>query len=64
MDVGDTYELELPSNLAFGAKGRRASAGKPSIPPNATVKFTLLAESIPGKMEELIEVTGGEGLDD
>jgi peptidylprolyl isomerase len=64
MNVGDVFELTVPGDLAFGAKGRRASAGKPSIPPNATVKFTLLAESIPGRMQELIEVTGGEGLDD
>lgn len=64
MSVGDQLDLVVPPELAFGAKGRRASAGKPSIPANATVRYTLLAESIPGRMEELIEVTGGEGLDE
>lgn len=63
MSVGDLWELDIPGELAFGQKGRRASAGKPSIPPNATVAYSLLIESIPGRMEELIEVTGGEGLD-
>lgn len=55
MNVGDVYELTLPGDLAFGTKGRRASAGKPSIPPNATVNYTLELSTIPGKEEELLE---------
>lgn len=56
MRVGDIYELTIPGQLAFGSKGRRASAGKPSIPPNATVNYTLELTTIPGKDRELIEV--------
>lgn len=60
MSVGEQWALEIPGKLAFGDKGRRASAGKPSIPPNATVYYDLLVESIPGRMEELIELTGDD----
>jgi len=44
MSVGDVYELSIPPALAFGTKGRRASAGKPSIPAGAyvTVRMTVL----------------------
>lgn len=59
MHVGDTWQLTLPSTLAFGQKGRRASAGKASIPPGASVDFTLELATIPGKEVELIE-----GLDE
>jgi peptidylprolyl isomerase len=59
MRVGDVYDLMVPADLAFGAKGRRASAGKPSIPPGAVIDFTLMIASLPGKEEELLEVTGG-----
>lgn len=52
--------LKIPSDLAFGKKGRRASAGKPSIPPNAAVDYDVSLVELPGKQEELIEVTGGE----
>lgn len=55
MKVGDVYDLTIPGDLAFGAKGRRASAGKPSIPPNATVNYTLELTTIPGKERELLE---------
>lgn len=55
MHVGDVYDLSLPSTLAFGKKGRRASAGKASIPPDASVDFTLELASIPGREEELLE---------
>lgn len=55
MKVGDIYDLTLPGDLAFGTKGRRASAGKPSIPPNATVTYTLELTTIPGKESELLE---------
>ncbi|PXF41985.1 Peptidyl-prolyl cis-trans isomerase FKBP16-3, chloroplastic [Gracilariopsis chorda] len=55
MKVGDVFEVTLPGELAFGRKGRRASAGKPSIPPNATVSYTIELTTIPGKDEELLE---------
>lgn len=55
MKVGDIYDLVIPGDLAFGKKGRRASAGKPSIPPNATVTYTLELTTIPGKEPELLE---------
>lgn len=58
MHVGDVYDLTLPPSLAFGKKGRRASAGKPSIPPDAQIDFTLELSSIPGKEDELLEVVG------
>ncbi len=58
MHVGDVFDLTLPSSLAFGKKGRRASAGKASIPPDAEVIYTLELSSIPGKEDELIEVVG------
>mmetsp|Transcript_31330 Transcript_31330/g.75721 ORF Transcript_31330/g.75721 Transcript_31330/m.75721 type:complete len:178 (+) Transcript_31330:107-640(+) len=32
MRVGDRWVLTIPGNLAFGPKGRPASAGKPRIP--------------------------------
>jgi peptidylprolyl isomerase len=59
MQVGDVVEVDLPPELAFGSKGRRASAGKPSIPGGATVRYKVALVSIPGKDEELLEVTGG-----
>lgn len=43
MSVGDVYELSIPPALAFGSKGRRASAGKPSIPAGAYVTVSLAA---------------------
>lgn len=49
------YDLKIPGDLAFGSKGRRASAGKPSIPPNATLNYTLELTTIPGKEKELLE---------
>lgn len=55
MKVGDVYDLKIPGDLAFGSKGRRASAGKPSIPPNATLNYTLELTTIPGKEKELLE---------
>lgn len=56
MRVGDVYDLKLPAELAFGKKGRRASAGKASIPPGAEINFTLELSSIPGKEDELLEL--------
>lgn len=55
MRVGDVYDLDIPGPLAFGTKGRRASAGKPSIPGNATISYTIELTTIPGKEEELLE---------
>lgn len=55
MKVGDVFEITLPPELAFGSKGRRASPGKPSIPPNATIVYTVEMSSIPGKEDELLE---------
>lgn len=43
MSVGDIYELSIPPALAFGSKGRRASAGKPSIPAGAYVTVSSAA---------------------
>lgn len=60
MSVGDVYQLTLPPDLAFGSKGRRASPGKPSIPPNATVEYELELTTIPGKEEELLEITSDQ----
>lgn len=62
MKVGDVYDVTIPGNLAFGAKGRRASAGKPSIPPNATVSYTIELTTIPGKEEELLEAIDDKEL--
>eukprot|EP00170_Pyropia_yezoensis_P000259 contig_1672_g260 len=59
MSVGDIYELSIPPALAFGSKGRRASAGKPSIPAGAYVTYTVEMTELPGKQVELLEVTGG-----
>lgn len=56
MRVGDVYDLKLPPELAFGKKGRRASAGKAAIPPGAEINFTLELSSIPGKEDELLEL--------
>lgn len=64
MSVGDVYELTIPPALAFGAKGRRASAGKPSIPAGAYVNYTVEMTALPGKQAELLEVTGGTIDDD
>lgn len=47
MSVGDVYELSIPPALAFGTKGRRASAGKPSIPAGAYVTVRLVVLPIP-----------------
>jgi FKBP-type peptidyl-prolyl cis-trans isomerase len=59
MHAGDVFELEIPGPLGFGPKGKKASPGQPSIPPNATLKYTLELLALPGRDEELLEVTGG-----
>jgi len=44
--------------MAFGAKGRPASAGKPRIPGNATIRFDVEMVGLPGREPELIELIG------
>jgi peptidylprolyl isomerase len=44
--------------LAFGKKGRPASAGKPRIPGDATIVFDIEMVGLPGKEQELIELIG------
>ncbi|KAK4535039.1 hypothetical protein CDCA_CDCA03G1064 [Cyanidium caldarium] len=63
MRVGDRWRLTLPPEYAFGSRGRRASPGKRPIPPNATVTVELEVSEIPGRETELLEVTGGEGIE-
>ncbi|CAB9497775.1 FKBP-type 22 kDa peptidyl-prolyl cis-trans isomerase [Seminavis robusta] len=58
MRVGDRWELTIPSSLAFGSKGRPASAGKPRIPSDATIIFDVEMVGLPGKEPELIELMG------
>jgi len=54
MRVGDRWKVTVPGALAFGKKGRPASAGRPRIPPMATVVFDISMVGIPGKEGELI----------
>jgi len=58
MRVGDRWKLTIPGKLAFGPKGRPASAGKPRIPGDATIIFDVEMVGLPGKEEELIELIG------
>jgi len=58
MKVGDRWTLTIPSQLAFGPKGRPASAGKPRIPSDATIVFEVEMVGLPGKEPELIELIG------
>lgn len=58
MRVGDRWELTIPGSLAFGPKGRPASAGKPRIPGDATIVFDVEMVGLPGKEPELIELIG------
>jgi peptidylprolyl isomerase len=50
----------LQGSLAFGPKGRPASAGKPRIPSDATVVFEVEMVGLPGKEPELIELIGDD----
>jgi len=59
MRTGDKWQLDVPGKLGFGEKGRQASAGKPRIPSNADLDFVLELVAVPGKDEEILEVTGG-----
>lgn len=60
MKLGDRWKLTIPGELAFGPKGRPASAGKPRIPSNAEVVFEVEIVGLPGKEPELIELIGDE----
>jgi len=60
MVLGDRWRLTIPGELAFGPKGRPASAGKPRIPGNAEVVFEVEIVGFPGKEPELIELIGEE----
>jgi len=60
MRVGDRWVLTIPGNLAFGPKGRPASAGKPRIPSNAEIIFDVEMVGLPGKEPELIELIGDD----
>jgi hypothetical protein len=52
--------LYFQPELAFGAKGRPASAGKPRIPGNSKIIFEVEMVGLPGKEVELIELIGDE----
>ncbi|GKY97082.1 hypothetical protein MPSEU_000666700 [Mayamaea pseudoterrestris] len=58
MKVGDRWVLSIPGELAFGKKGRPASAGKPRIPGDATITFDVEVVGLPGREVELIELIG------
>mmetsp|Transcript_34290 Transcript_34290/g.100865 ORF Transcript_34290/g.100865 Transcript_34290/m.100865 type:complete len:196 (+) Transcript_34290:57-644(+) len=60
MRVGDRWIITVPGNLAFGSKGRPASAGKPRIPGDSTIIFEVEMVSLPGKEDELIELIGDD----
>ena len=46
--------------MAFGKEGRRASAGKPRIPADATIVFDLEVVAVPGREVELIDLIGDD----
>mmetsp|Transcript_11139 Transcript_11139/g.24110 ORF Transcript_11139/g.24110 Transcript_11139/m.24110 type:complete len:200 (+) Transcript_11139:32-631(+) len=60
MRVGDRWIITVPGSLAFGPKGRSASAGKPRIPGDATIIFEVEMVGLPGKEQELIELIGDD----
>jgi len=60
MTLGDRWKLTIPGELAFGPKGRPASAGKPRIPGNAEVIFDVEIVGLPGKEPELIDLIGDD----
>jgi len=60
MRTGDVWQMVVPPELGFGSKGRSASPGKPRIPGTAVLDFTLEMVAVPGKDEELLDVTGGD----
>jgi peptidylprolyl isomerase len=58
MRLGDRWVLSIPSDMAFGKKGRPSSAGKPRIPGDATIVFDVEIVGMPGREVELIELIG------
>lgn len=60
MRVGDRWVLTVPGKLAFGSKGRPASAGKPRIPADTTVIFDVEMVGLPGLEPELIDIIGDD----
>ena len=58
MRAGDVWQLRVPPELGFGPKGRNASPGKPRIPGDAILIFTVALDQVPGKDEEIIEQNG------
>lgn len=60
MKLGDRWKLTIPGELAFGPKGRPASAGKPRIPGNAEIVFDVEVVGLPGKEPELIDLIGDD----
>merc|ERR1712146_480037 len=56
MRVCDRWKVTVPGALAFGKKGRPASAGRPRIPPMATVVFDISMVGIPGKEGEISRI--------
>lgn len=60
MHVGDIWQLELTGEQGFGKSGKKATPGQPSIPPNAPLTYKLELVSLPGREDELLEVTGGD----
>ncbi|KAL3929773.1 MAG: hypothetical protein SGPRY_001815 [Prymnesium sp.] len=65
MQTGDKWQLTIPGKLGFGEKGRPASPGKPRIPSNAELDFTLelvavRSSHVPGRDEEILEAGLGD----
>jgi len=60
MRVGDRWVLTVPGDLAFGPKGRKASAGTPRIPGNQEIIFDVEMVGLPGKEQELIDLIGDD----
>ena len=58
MRSGDKWNLTVPPTLGFGTKGRSASPGKPRVPGDAILDFTLELVAVPGKDEEMLEELG------
>merc|ERR1739844_183442 len=60
MRVGDRVMITVPTNMAFGPKGRPVSAGKPRIPGDAIIAFEVEMVGLPGRETELIDLIGDE----
>lgn len=60
MRMGDRWVLTVPGDLAFGPKGRKASAGTPRIPGNQEIIFDVEMVGLPGKEQELIDLIGDD----